>query len=77
MGVAQLQEVFARVGPLDAGIRKMFKAQHDFVFAPRAEVGAYGEMRGEVVARAEELVVRLVVGAGPCETGAGLSEPGR
>ena len=46
------------------------------MFAPRAEIGADGEMRGEVVARAEQFVVGLVVGAGPCETGAGLSKPG-
>ena len=55
--VAQLQEVVAGIGMLDAGVRMVLQAQADFVLELFAEEVAHADMGGEVEAGREILVI--------------------
>ena len=58
VGVAQLQEVFAGVGLLDASVGMVLQPQHQFMLALVAKQVAHADMGGEVVAGRQFLLVR-------------------
>ena len=76
--VTNLQEVFSRIGVLDACVRMVFQSQADLVFALFAKQVTDAEMTGKVVSGREVFVVCQVETVdGIAHTDTRLHEPGR